>query len=239
MTTRRLLILFILLAAGFSSVFLLPKSPPQHPASLRTELPELLPGWSSRALPVSAYEQQSLGADTQFAKRAYRNQAGDEIQVIVVFSGADMNTSIHRPERCLPAQGWTIIQNSAARVPLSDRTELPVTRLSNVRSVPLPDGKTRLVSNIAYYWFVGYRNLTRSHFVRSWMDVRDRIFRNSDQRWAYLTVSAVVTAGLQPHGRDEAATDALLQELVSALWPRISLLPGDSGIRSDENGAPR
>jgi hypothetical protein len=61
------------------------------------------------------------------------------------------------------------------------------------------------------------------------MDIRDRILRNSDQRWAYLTASAVVTAGLQPGGKDEAATDTLLAGFLAALWPEISLLPGNSG----------
>jgi EpsI family protein len=230
MTISRLSILGAVLAAGFSLVFLIPKSPPQNPASVRTTLPESIPGWTSRELPVSAYEQQSLGLETRFAKRAYRNPEGDEVQVIVVFSGSDMNTSIHRPERCLPAQGWTIIQNSPVEVPLPDRSRLAVTRLKNLRSIQDPAGRPRLVSNIAYYWFVGHRRLTRSHLTRSWVDVRDRILWNSDQRWAYLTASAVVTAGLQPGGKDEAATDTLLAGLVSALWPRISLLPAGSSL---------
>ena len=229
MTISRVSSLLALLAAGFSTVFLIPKSPPQNPASVRTTLPESLPGWTSRELAVSAYEQQSLGLETRFAKRAYRNPAGDEVQVIVVFSGSDMNTSIHRPERCLPAQGWTIIQNTPAEVPLPDQTRLAVTRLKNLRSIQDASGRPFLVSNIAYYWFVGHQNVTRSHLARSWMDIRDRILRNSDQRWAYLTASAVVTAGLQPGGKDEAATDTLLAGFLAALWPEISLLPGNSG----------
>ena len=225
MTIRRLLILWMVLSAGFCAVFLLPDAPPLEPAALREELPGSVPGWTSRELPVSGYERASLGAETRFAKRLYRNTAGDEVQVIVVFSGSDMNTSIHRPERCLPAQGWTIIRNSAESVPVPGSDAVPVTRLSNVRTVPGGDGRPRLVSNVAYYWFVGGRSVTRSHLGRSWTDMRDRLLRNRDQRWAYLTVSAVVTAGLRPGGRDEGATDALLGAFIAELWPQISLLP--------------
>jgi EpsI family protein len=220
--TTRLPLLFTLLLAGMSCVFLLPKTPPLRPASVRMELPETLPGWTSREMPVSDYERQSLGSETVFAKRAYRNQTGDEIQVIVVLSGTDMNTSIHRPERCLPAQGWTIVNNGPAKVPLASGATLPVTRLSNLRTVSDQNGRPLIVSNLAYYWFVGHSQLTPSHLGRSWIDLRDRLLHGYDQRWAYLTASAVVTDNLRKNGLTASATDALLSGFIGALWPQIS-----------------
>ena len=36
---------------------------------------------------------------------------GDQVLVSIVLSGHDLDNSIHRPERCLPAQGWTIVDS--------------------------------------------------------------------------------------------------------------------------------
>jgi len=223
MTTRRTLLLLALLAAGLSTVFVLPRAAALAPAAVRLELPAELGAWTGRELAVSDRERESLGPETAFAKRIYTNSAGEEVQVILVLSGSDMNTSIHRPERCLPAQGWTITGNTSRAVPLAAGGDLPATRLTNVRSVPVQDGRPVLLTSLAYYWFVGAEEVTGSHVGRSWIDLRDRILAGTNQRWAYATVSAVVTDNLRPGGRDGAATDALLQEFIAALWPQVSL----------------
>ncbi len=72
------------------------------------KLPAQVGRWTGQEAPVSTEELAGLAPDTQFARQWYTDLAGDRIYVSIVLSGADMANSIHRPERCLVAQGWTV-----------------------------------------------------------------------------------------------------------------------------------
>src|SRR5207237_8177661 len=78
-------------------------------------------------------ERDALGADTQFARKLYTNAVGEHVYASVVLSGPDMNTSIHRPERCLPSQGATSSDSKTVALPATKST-LKTTRLHNIRN---------------------------------------------------------------------------------------------------------
>jgi hypothetical protein len=42
---------------------------------------------------------------------------------------------------------------------------------------------------ITYYFFVGHDHLTNDHLGRTMLDMKDRLIRGIDQRWAYVSVS--------------------------------------------------
>ena len=42
------------------------------------------------------------------------------VEISIVYSGADMNSSIHRPERCLPSQGHLNLRGSTSEITLAD-----------------------------------------------------------------------------------------------------------------------
>jgi EpsI family protein len=174
-------------------------------------------------LSVSDKERQTLGEETEFARKSYKNGRGDEIHVSIVLGGRDMNTSIHRPERCLPAQGWTVNNKSTVKIRLPERGVLETTRLYNVRNVPGPDEKPIPVYSLNYYWFTGYTDTTASHLDRTLIDMRDRVVTGQNQRWAYITVAGTITKGLTRFGRSEKEVDALIQELIKRLTPKIHL----------------
>src|SRR3954470_20737184 len=108
MITKRLVTVAIVLLVGFSSVFLLPKSGKSSPAGIAMELPHYVGEWIGTDAEVTQREREVLAKDTLFARKTYTNLAGDSIYVSIVMSGDDMTNSIHRPERCLPAQGWNL-----------------------------------------------------------------------------------------------------------------------------------
>ena len=220
MTTSRLVVLLGVMLLGLSTVFILPRQLDYQPVGIVNELPEFIGEWWGADLPVSEKERQVLGAGTEFSRKSYANGRGDEIQVSIVLAGHDMNTSIHRPERCLPAQGWTVSDKSRRLVAWPGCT-VETTRLHNVRTVPGPDEKPSLLYNVNYYWFVGHTDVTDSHFERTLIDIRDRIVKGYNQRWAYITISATVTKNRQRFGRDEKETDQLIQSFVKQLVPHI------------------
>ncbi len=165
-----------------------------------------------------------LAKDTAFARKLYTNGRGGQIFASIVLSGQDLDNSIHRPERCLPAQGWTIADSRVVTVPLTHGPlhELKATRLHNVRKVPTKQGGTMPIYNLNYYWFVGWKDITPSHFERTYIDIKDRILYGYNQRWAYITVAATITDGLQPFGRNEAETDAMVRDFIQKLLPQIN-----------------
>ena len=218
---RRLIILQSALLVGLGSVFLLPKKIEIQPAAIRSALPDFIGQWYGADQPVTQAEKDSLGPDTQFVRKLYTNGTGDQIFVSIVFSGPDMSTSIHRPERCLPAQGWTVADTMVKKIPLEDGT-LEATRLRNVRHVQSQD-KTRSMSvySLDYYWFVGHTAETGSHLRRTWIDIRDRVFKGENQQWAYVAVISTITKGIQQFGRSEAETDAMLAGFIRELVPQL------------------
>jgi hypothetical protein len=76
-----------------------------------------------------------------------------------------------------------------------------------------------------YYWFIGYSDLTASHFRREYIDLTDRLLHGYNQRWAFVTVAAQVTKNLAPFGKDEEQTDAMVQKMIAQVYPLIVIHP--------------
>ena len=220
MITNRLTILLVVLLGGLSTVFLLPKQLFYQPVGVNLTLPESVGVWEGKDVAISEKEIGTLGPETQFARKSYTNGLGDELQVTIVLAGQDMNTSIHRPERCLSAQGWDLVDSQAVSVPLPSGAAMKATRLHDMQIFKSAERTGGIpVYNLDYYWFVGYSDITNSHTVRYWMDIRDRVLHGYNQRWAYFTVAATVTEGLRRFGHDEKQTDALIQDFIKKLVP--------------------
>ena len=222
MTAKRLTVLLLTLAIGLSSVLLLPSSGKTEPVGIKLALPEYVGHWYGTDEQVTELERQALAGDTEFARKQYTNGVGDIIFASIVLSGHDLDNSIHRPERCLPAQGLTITDSKMLQIALPAGGNLEVTRLHNVRQAQTMDGKTIPVYNLHYYWFVGYHHLTASHLERTFLDIQDRILKGYNQRWAYITIASNITKGLTPFGRSESETDAILQDFIRSLFPQIN-----------------
>jgi EpsI family protein len=219
MITKRLFILQSFLVLGLGSVFLIPKDIRMAPAAIDLSLPEFIGDWYGLDQTISQGERDILGPDTQFARKLY-TKGTDEIAVSIVLSGPDMNTSIHRPERCLPAQGWTIADSKTLSI-LLPAAPLKATRLQNIRDVPQPNGKPFRVRDLSYYWFVGHSTVTPSHYKRAWIDIRDRVLKGQNQQWAYVTVTSTITKDFKIFGRNEKQTDELIQAFIKDLVPAV------------------
>lgn len=264
----------VLLAAvlgSFSLAFLLPKQPAARPCAVKMELPETISFWTASSryggerefqawkgepLPVSPEERRLLADDTQFEKKTYlcidvssgqqQVQPFHGAQASIVLSGHDLNDSIHRPERCLPSQGYKGLQVTR-RVLRTSSGDIPIARIrcyheqldpETGKFRVGPDGNPIRVEQIFYYWFVGNHALSASHYERTFLDMKDRLVGGYDQQWAYILLGStisepLVTAGVLPNdpvyprGRSEAQTDALLEQITQAiakdviLWPQL------------------
>ena len=221
MITKRLLQVQAVLLAGFGSVFLLPHVAKTSPAGIAMTLPSVIGVWFGEDAAVTQKELDLLAKDTQFVRKVYTGPEGDQIFVSIVLSGEDMTNSIHRPERCLPAQGWQVRASSSRTIPLRDGKSFEATRLQNTQTLETTDQRRIEVTNLNYYWFIGYKDMTASHLTRTGVDIRDRILHGLNQRWAYVTVAANVTKGIWRPERSEEQTTEMLEKFMQELAPRL------------------
>lgn len=141
-----------------------------------------IPGYSRSSLPISEAEAKVLPKDTRIEKCVYSDRASRSFQVTMVFSGAVGRTAIHRPELCLPSQGFQM------RSPRNLRTGKVGWRCL---SLAYQDNPPYLFA----YTFLNQDGLcTSSHFYRILRDVLDRSFLQRIDRWVMVTVCASVTS---------------------------------------------
>jgi EpsI family protein len=221
MIIKRLLAVELILAVGLGTVFLLPYTSRSSPTGIAMTLPNVVGMWFGDDAEVTQHEIEVLAKDTQFARKVYTSPTRDEIYVSIVLSGDDMTTSIHRPERCLPAQGWVLLASEKRVVPLRDGKTLETTRLHNTRFLQDRTNRSITLHNLNYYWFIGYHNMTGSHLIRTVIDLQDRIRHGYNQRWAYITVTANITGGIVIGGRSEVETAAMIEDFIRELLPKL------------------
>lgn len=225
MTTSRLATLVAFITLGIATVFLLPKGGEQ-PAGIVMELPDFVGNWKGTDAEMSPAERAVLGeaSGTRFARKTYRNLEGYEIMVSVVLSGRDMSTSIHRPERCLQAQGWTLQGDDQFAMSLPQRGTFPVAQLHSTRPNKA-DSTAPPIELQAFYWFVGEKDISAGHWSRWAIDNRDRLFRGVSQRWAYILISGAVPTAKDPKANEAVRkwSDNAVREFIRLLAPKIHL----------------
>jgi len=170
---------------------------------------------------VSAAELAILPSDTTFARKTYGPPGASPIERIlcsIVLSGQEKR-SIHRPERCLPAQGWRIESSRTETVPLASGRQLATTALLLERPITLPDGSSIQLHSYFLYWFVGQNVTTASHTERILLTNWDLLVHRVNQRWAYVTISKVILADLQPGNETADQTLAELKEFIRESVP--------------------
>jgi hypothetical protein len=192
----------IFLTTALGSVHFLPKAGQTAQSAVNMDLPDEEFGWQFQKLPASPEELGTLEKDTRFAKAVcLKPRPGeitldgelvpDRIDMSVVLSGHDLNNSIHRPERCMPAQGHNILSSRNVQIQLANGREFTVKRLKSTQQFRRPGQTTDIpeFQCLTYYFFVGSDQITHDHLERTFIDMKDRLFRGMDQRWAYVSVS--------------------------------------------------
>jgi len=194
----------VLAGAAMASVWLLPQSGSVAQSAIQLELPQdLAPWWRLQKIQPTEKEVAILAKDTDFSKAiCIAPQPGryepngqpmrQRLDLSIVLSGSDINNSIHRPERCMPAQGHQIYQSTATLLKTPDGHQLPAKILRSLQSVQVggaEEKRTLQLNCVTFYFFVGQHTILNDHLKRTFVDMRDRVIRGQDQRWAYVSAS--------------------------------------------------
>ena len=138
-------------------------------------------------------ENTVLPRDTRIVKRVYRSGWGTQFIVSAVISGAG-KSSIHRPELCMPAQGF--LMSDPADFKVGERPYHAI-RLNGPASPP---------ATLAYTFFNQAGVHTASHLRRILVDTWDRSVLCRIDRWVMVTVHAASPQGFvvsRPQDRHE------------------------------------
>jgi hypothetical protein len=153
--------------------------------------------------------------------------------VSIVLSGFDLANSIHRPERCMPAQGHEIYQSEKLAVAVKNDRQVPVRRLLSIQTLKDEEGNVVSRNNaVTYYFFVGHERITENHTRRTLFDIKDRLVNGEAQGWAYISVTmefANAKAGFSGELPDFETADLAARNLLGELaakniaWEQIRL----------------
>jgi Protein of unknown function (DUF3485) len=188
---------------------------------LQIDLPEFVLDFTSTNVPQAENVTNMLPKDTSFASRHYQTSNDSwGVTANIVMMGKD-RTSIHKPEYCLPGQGWRIESQTNVAISIAGPQpyELPVAKMT--LSISAKDGGGRMQEYRCLYmfWFVADNEETTSHWQRMWWLARDLLRQGVLQRWAYVSYYAICAPG------QEDATFERVQKLIAASVPEFQLPP--------------
>jgi hypothetical protein len=183
-------------------------------------------------------EITSLAGDTRFSKAVCGllkpgGLSWDRADLSIVLSGQDLANSIHRPERCMGAQGHDIYGTEKVAIEVPGERQLPTRRLLSV----VKEGETKDdlhdVRYLTYYFFVGKDGITSEHRTRVLADMRNRLENGEAQRWAYVLVSMRFKEPgdndpFVANDPDRETADRKMRELLGGIaasnidWPRVT-----------------
>ena len=188
---------------------------------MQVDLPDKVLNFDSSNVPESEVVLGYLPKDTIFAERFYHAPDGFSATATVVLMGAD-RTSIHRPDYCLPGQGWRIDSKTEVRLRIGEGAaayEMPVMKWIIHNTVPTPDGGQQDVSGLYVFWFVADNQQTTDNVQRMWWLARDLMRSGVLQRWAYISYFTVCAPG-----QEDTAFERI-KSLITASVPAYQLPP--------------
>jgi len=176
--------------------FLLPDAKVSNEAGVVLELPEEVPGYFSKAVEMSDKEKEWLPSSTQYMKKEYFPEGADPekylpISLSLIVSGGDKR-SLHRPEVCLDAQGWSIPSKRVRTLEVEGK-RLEIMDLSLLR---VSNGKE--IEAHYYFFWVGRGINTPQYRDMTLYSLWDNFTKNLNHRWAYPGLFIYVN----PHEED-------------------------------------
>jgi Protein of unknown function (DUF3485) len=187
---------------------------------MKINLPEHVLDFTSTNVPEPQVVLDYLPSDTSYSERIYTAPDGFWIQNTIILMGTD-RTSIHKPDYCLPGQGWVIKDRSVVNIPVagSPGYQLPAAKwvISNV--FQKPDGQKEAISGLYVFWLVADNEETPDNYQRMWWMGRDLLRTGVLQRWAYVSYFSACAPG------QEDTAFARMKDLIAHSVPEYQWAP--------------
>lgn len=151
-------------------------------------LPLKMDDFQGQVINMTAQERNILDEGVELARNYYFAPKRPPVMATVIVGGPGKRT-LHRPEVCLPGQGWIIATSDVLTLPVGAGRAVEATLLRLFRDVEGPGGRRVRVRALNLYWYVGSDGTTRpdyyGHIAKGYQDA---IFRNLNHRWSMVSV---------------------------------------------------
>ncbi len=141
-------------------------------------------GWEGEA---DQRETNMLAEDVRILRNHYILPSGANVTISVVLSGAERR-SLHRPEICLPAQGWNVLDEVVVETPDLKHGSQEMKMVRMLRDYAGPDGVPRRLRALNLFFYVGSQGVTTpdyyDHVLKSYLHA---LTRNVNHRWALVS----------------------------------------------------
>jgi len=174
-------------------------------------------------------ENTILPPDVEIVRKQYTHTDGRSVTVTLV-AGGKQRESIHRPQRCLVAQGSQILDSSVRKFEMSGReSPLSVMVLELMgRGPKRPGTRARARGGYFAYWFAGQGRETPYHLERMFWMGSERLLEHRISRWSYIGVSGPRSVD------DHRGYLRTLSEVIRLLAPAIRDTPASSPDANQE-----
>ncbi|MDZ4404564.1 exosortase/archaeosortase family protein [Prosthecobacter sp.] len=155
---------------------------------VRLALPLTVADYQGREFDMTAREKDLLDEGVKLARSVYASASGRQIMATVILSGY-VKRSLHRPEVCLPNQGWTVTDRSPITLRLADGREITVMMMRIFRDAEPQPGVRIRARALNFYWYIGSNGTTcPDHYEHVFLSYFDSTFRNIQHRWAMASI---------------------------------------------------
>lgn len=172
--------------------------------------PDVCPYCGEVVSSMSISEKALLPDDTTMVKKVYKRAGRPDIFVTVVISGLD-RLSLHRPQNCLPGQGYAITGQETVG---SAAPGIDVAVLTLQRGSPAEIARGTAELTAFGYTYVGNGRVTASQFAMMFWIGYDRLFNASAARWAYISIATRMEPGNEEY-RDR------IRDFAGQLYPAV------------------
>lgn len=189
---------------------------------LTMELPANLEEFEAEDIGMSSIEKQAFDEGVEMARSLYQSPRGYQFICTLVLSGP-IKRSLHRPEVCMPGQGWKIDRSEVIKLRAKDGRVQDATLLYLFKEHRSEDGRRMRTRAYNVYWYVGYDIATPNYVTHVILSHRDSVFRNINHRWGMASLFMMNAA--RPVGQSDPlasiASAAFITEIGGKMLPHI------------------
>lgn len=148
------------------------------------ELPLQFGKYQGQEMKMTAVERNILDKGVDLARCQYLSTDQHMMLATVIQSGMGGRT-LHRPEVCLPGQGWNITERLKIPVKLDNGRTVQATLLRMHRDYEPSPGTRKRMRALNLYWYIGSDGTTSDdYYDHIRISYIDAVFHNLAHRWA-------------------------------------------------------
>lgn len=184
-----------LAAAGIGICAMTNVTPTLADPGVVLKLPLQLGRYQGTPHDMTAVERNILDEGVELVRNVYVSPDQHMLMATVIQSGYGKRT-LHRPEVCLPGQGWTITDRTPIDIQLASGARVKATMLRMFREHEKAPGQRVRTRAIGCYWYIGSDGTTSpDYYDHIRISYVDAVFKNLSHRWAMAMFFAPLTEG--------------------------------------------